>query len=126
MSNTFFRFVQYYMPMNKPTCYYYAAASDLTTRQCPYLGQYEVVFVMRAHVNGEYSAESFGPEGDEGLSQDEDNVAQVRKVRMTSTTPFPMPCHATSLSALDIGCERSDRMKFPTSCSDETLSGKFS
>ncbi|XP_043280833.1 uncharacterized protein [Venturia canescens] len=98
--------------------------SDLTTRQCPYLGHYEVVYVMRSHVS-EYAEENFIPDGEQRLSENDDNVAQVQEVRITSTTPFPRPCHHTSLPGLDIGCERSDRMKFATSCSDEALSGNI-
>ncbi|KAK2583583.1 hypothetical protein KPH14_009527 [Odynerus spinipes] len=90
--------------------------SDPMTRQCPYLGRYEIVSVMHWH-SGEAVEDTLGLDGEVSIA----NVVEVQDVRVTST-PFPRRCHHERVRWLDIGCRTPDRMEFATSCSDEALS----
>ncbi|KAI4501038.1 hypothetical protein M0802_003841 [Mischocyttarus mexicanus] len=87
--------------------------SDPMTRQCPYLGRYEIVSVVHWHNTDD---------DEDTLGMDIANVVEVhQEVRVTST-PFPRRCHNERVRWLDIGCRTPDRMEFATSCSDESLS----
>lgn len=89
------------------------------TRQCPYLGRYEIVSVMHWH-SADNVEDTLGVDGELSIA----NVVEVQDVRVTST-PFPRRCHHERVRWLDIGCRTPDRMEFATSCSDEALSGKI-
>ncbi|XP_047353947.1 uncharacterized protein LOC124950759 [Vespa velutina] len=90
--------------------------SDPMTRQCPYLGHYEIVSVMYWH-SADNVEDTVGVDGEVSIA----NVVEVKDVRVTST-PFPRRCHHERVRWLDIGCRTPDRMEFATSCSDEALS----
>lgn len=90
--------------------------SDPMTRQCPYLGRYEIVSVMHWH-SADNVEDTLGVDGELSIA----NVVEVQDVRVTST-PFPRRCHHERVRWLDIGCRTPDRMEFATSCSDEALS----
>ncbi|XP_015171303.1 PREDICTED: uncharacterized protein LOC107063752 isoform X2 [Polistes dominula] len=90
--------------------------SDPMTRQCPYLGRYEIVSVVQWH-SADNVEDTLEVDGELSIA----NVVKVQNVRVTST-PFPRRCHHERVRWLDIGCRTPDRMEFTTSCSDEALS----
>lgn len=88
------------------------------TRQCPNLGRYEIVSLVRP-TNADSVENVLAVDGEQHVA----NAAEMHDVRVPST-PFPSQCHHGSVRRLDIGCRTPDRMEFATSCSDEALSGK--
>ncbi|XP_020284906.1 uncharacterized protein LOC109855264 [Pseudomyrmex gracilis] len=90
--------------------------SDPMTRQCPNLGRYEIVSLVRS-TNADSVENVLAVDGEQHVA----NAAEMHDVRVPST-PFPSQCHHGSVRRLDIGCRTPDRMEFATSCSDEALS----
>ncbi|XP_066584217.1 uncharacterized protein [Prorops nasuta] len=98
--------------------------TDYMTRQCPYLGRYEIrrsSTDFPASGNSDYSDDILNFEEQGG-----GNVAEVQDARAT-TSPFFLPsrCNHESVRRLDIGCRSPDRMEYASSCAEETLSVEY-
>jgi hypothetical protein len=99
-------------------------AMEPITRQCPYLGRYDVVFVTRPP--GADHGDSWSPRVGNERSRITygENVAEVRAAKLP-TTPAPVRCHQASVDGLNIGCTEPDLMEFATDCTDKALFSEF-